>query len=47
MDQIQSFIYLEGTYNVDVDVKFVKWKLNVAMIVDLLINNKKVASYLV
>ena len=47
MDQIQSFIYLEGTYNVDVDVHFVKWELNVAMIVDLTINNKKIASYLV
>jgi phage baseplate assembly protein W len=47
MGQIQSFIYLDGSYNVDVDVKFVKWNLNVAMIVDLVINNKKVASYLV
>lgn len=47
MGQIRSFIYLDGTYNVDVDVQFVKWKLNVAMIVDLTINNKKVASYLV
>ena len=47
MDQIRSFIYLDGTYNVDVDVNFVKWDFNVAMIVDLNINNKKVASYLV
>jgi hypothetical protein len=47
MDQIRSFIYLNGSYNVDVDVKFVKWEYNVAMIVDLNINNKKVASYLV
>jgi len=47
MEQINSFIYLNGTYNVDVDVKFVQWEQNVAMIVDLNINNKKVASYLV
>lgn len=47
MNQINSFIYLDGTYNVDVDVKFVKWDYNVAMLVDLNINNKKVASYLV
>lgn len=47
MEQIRNFIYLDGTYNVDVDVKFVKWDFNVAMIVDLNINNKKVASYLV
>ena len=47
MEQIRSFIYLEGSYNVDVDVQFVKWDLNVAMIVDLIINNKKISSYLV
>ena len=47
MEQIRSFIYLDGSYNVDVDVKFVKWDFNVAMIVDLNINNKNVASYLV
>jgi len=47
MNQIRSFIYLDGSYSVDVDVQFVRWKLNVAMIVDLVINNKKVASYLV
>ena len=47
MDQINNFIYLDGSYTVDVDVQFVKWKYNVAMIVDLNINNKKVASYLV
>lgn len=47
MNQINSFIYLDGSYKVDVDVKFVKWDFNVAMIVDLLIENKKVASYLV
>lgn len=47
MEQINSFIYLDGTYSVDVDVSFVRWEQNVAMVVDLKINNKKVASYLV
>ena len=47
MNQIKSFIYLDGSYNVDVDVSFIKWDYNVAMVVDLLIGNKKVASYLV
>lgn len=47
MSQIRSFIYLDGSYNVDVDVSFIKWDFNVAMVVDLNINNKKVASYLV
>ena len=47
MNQIRSFIYLDGSYNVDVDVQFVRWNFNVAMIVDLNINNKKIASYLV
>lgn len=47
MSQIRSFIYLDGSYTVDVDVSFVKWDYNVAMVVDLNINNKKVASYLV
>lgn len=47
LTQINSFVYLKGSYNVDVDINFVKWQQNVAMIVDLIINNKKVASYLV
>ena len=47
MDQINNFIYLDGSYTVDVDVNFVKWDFNVAMIVDLNINHKKMASYLV
>ena len=46
-EQIESFIYLDGTYHVDVEVQFVKWDYNVAMIVDLVIDNQKVASYLV
>lgn len=47
MTQINNYIYLRGTYTVDVDVSFVKWDFNVAMVVDLTINNKKVASYIV
>ena len=47
MNQINSFIYLDGSYKVDVDVQFVKWDFNVAMIVDLYINNKRLSSYLV
>lgn len=47
MEQIRDYIYLDGSYNVDVDVKFIKWDFNVAMLVDLTINNKTVASYLV
>lgn len=47
MNQIRNFIYLNGSYNVDVDVNFYKWDFNVAMVVDLNINNTKIASYLV
>lgn len=47
MNQIQNFIYLKGTYSVDVDVSFVKWDFNVAMVIDLKINNKTVSSYVV
>lgn len=45
--QIQKYIYLDGKYNVTVSVEFVKWEFNVGMIVDLIINNTKVSSYLV
>lgn len=47
MSQIRSFVYMDGTYDVDVDVSFIKWEYNVAMVVDLKINNKKVSSYLI
>lgn len=47
LDQINGFIYLDGSYRVDVDVDFIKWDFNVAMVVDLYINNKKISSYLV
>ena len=45
--QINTYIYLDGKYRVSVDVEFVKWEYNVAMTVDLIINGKKVSSYLV
>jgi hypothetical protein len=47
VNQINNFIYLDGSYKVDVDVNFVQWTQNVAMVVDLTINNKKIASYLI
>ena len=47
MEQIRSFIYTDGSFRVDVDVEFYKWDFNIAMLVDLKINNVKVASYLV
>jgi hypothetical protein len=45
--QIHSYIYLDGKYKVEVEIDFVKWEYNVAMIVDLIINGKKMSSYLV
>ena len=45
--QINTYVYLDGKYNVSVDVEFIKWEYNVAMVVDLIINNRKVSSYLV
>ena len=45
--QIYTYIYLDGTYKVSVNVEFVKWEFNVGMIVDLIINEKKMSSYLV
>jgi phage baseplate assembly protein W len=45
--QINTYIYLDGKYRVEVDVEFIKWEFNVAMTVDLKINGKKVSSYLV
>ena len=47
MDQIRSFVYLDNSFRVDVDVEFYKWDFNIAMVVDLKINNVRVASYLV
>ena len=45
--QINTYIYLDGKYRVSVDVEFIQWEYNVGMIVDLIINSKKISSYLV
>ena len=45
--QINTYVYMDGKYTVSVDVEFVKWAYNVGMIVDLMINNRKMTSYLV
>ena len=45
--QINTYIYLDGKYRVNVDVEFVKWEHNVGMIVYLIINGKKMSSSLV
>lgn len=47
MNQIRNYIYLDGSFQIDVDINFYKWDFNIAMMVDLTINNVKVASYLV
>lgn len=47
MEQIRNYIYLDGSFQIDVDVDFYKWDFNIAMVVDLTIDNVKVASYLV
>lgn len=47
LEQIRNFIYLDGSILIDVNVEFYKWEFNIAMVVDLIINNTKVASYLV
>ena len=45
--QINTYIYLDGRYKVSVEVEFIKWEYNVGMLVDLMINNRKMSSYLV
>ena len=45
--QIKTYIYLDGKYTVNVEVEFIKWAYNVGMTVELMINGKKMASYLV
>ena len=45
--QINTYIYLDGKYKVNVEVEFIKWEFNVGMLVDLIINDRKVSSYLV
>lgn len=47
MNQIRTYVYMDGNYRVDVEIKFYKWDFNVAMVVDLMIEGTKVASYLV
>ena len=47
MNQIRGFIYNDGSFEIDVDINFYQWDFNIAMVVDLTINNVKVASYLV
>ena len=46
-NQINTYIYLDGKYKVNVEVEFIKWEYNVGMLVDLIINDRKVSSYLV
>ena len=45
--QINTYIYLDGSYDVSVEVEFIRWEYNVGMLVDLMINGKKMSSYLV
>lgn len=45
--QINTYIYLDGKYKINVEIEFVQWDYNVSMIVDVMINNKKMSSYLV
>ena len=45
--QINTYIYLDGRSKVSVEVEFIKWEYNVGMLVDLMINNRKMSSYLV
>ena len=45
--QINTYIYLDGKYKVNVNIEFIKWEYNVGMLVDLIINGKKMSSYLV
>jgi phage baseplate assembly protein W len=45
--QINTYIYLDGKYKVNVNIEFIKWEYNVGMLVDLIINGRKMSSYLV
>ena len=45
--QINKYVYLDGKYKVNVEIEFVQWDYNVSMIVDVIINGKKMSSYLV
>ena len=39
--KINDFIYLEGRYTVNCNVKFVQWQNNVAMLLDLIVKDSK------
>ena len=45
--QINTYIYMDGTYKVSVKVEFIQWEYNVGMLVDLIINGRTMSSYLV
>lgn len=47
MEQFKRYIINPYGFDIDVEVTFAHWDLNVAMIVDIIINDKKVSSYLV
>lgn len=47
LTQINTYIINPYGFDIDVDVSFVKWDFNVAMLVDIIIDDKKVSSYLV
>lgn len=45
--KIRNYIYNPYGFSIDVGISFVKWDFNVAMVVDIYIDDKKVTSYLV
>lgn len=47
MDQIRTYIINPYNYNIDVNVQFVEWEFNVAMLVDIIIDGNKITSYVV
>lgn len=47
LNQINTYIINPYNYQIDVNVEFYKWDFNVAMLVDIIIDNVKVTSYLV
>ena len=47
MEQIRTYVLNPFGYEITVDVSFVEWELNVAMLVDVNINGEKVTSYLI
>lgn len=47
MSQINTYVVNPYGISIDVEVSFLTWDLNVAMLVDIIIEDKKVSSYLV